>query len=85
MDVVYLAGVAVITLLALAGTLSSSFDDTLTQRVALALICIAGTAETWLQVHGLPSANSRSLLMFGVALYGVGSAIKTWRYARCKF
>jgi hypothetical protein len=74
----------VVALLSVAATLCPSFEDNFTQRIALAVICLASTAELWMHAHNGVSHNPRSLLIAGFALYAIGSAVKTWRYARFK-
>lgn len=83
-DILYIACVTAVALLSIAGTLCPAFDDNLLQRTALALIGLAASTEAWGYFHGSISANPRTLLLLGFAIYGIGSALKTWRYARIK-
>lgn len=79
-DVGYLAVLALVVGLTLLGIFHPMFDDNLAQRVALALIAIGCCMDGWTFWHGYSSANVRSVFLTGVALYGIGTALKAWRY-----
>lgn len=72
----------VLVALSIIGTLSRRYEDNLTQRISMALIAFGGAAYLFCQWDGLPAYNPRALLTAGCALFGIGSALKAWRYSR---
>lgn len=71
-----------LVVLSIIGTLSHRYEDNLIQRISMALIAFGGCAYLFCQWDGLPAYNPRALLTAGCALFGIGSALKTWRYSR---
>jgi len=81
MEHLYLAGIVLLSTLAVAATLHPGFDDTFTQRAGLGLISVGGAAEaTSLLAAASGSQNAHLLLVLGCAVYGVGTGLKTWHY-----
>lgn len=83
MQLIHFIAVAALVGLCIYGTLTRAFDDTLTQRAGMALTALAGTAEALVLWHdGSPSRNAQLLFGIGCALYGIGTWLKTWSYAK---
>lgn len=81
MEHLYISCVVLVALLAVAGALCPWFDDTLTQRIALMLIALGGWAEFVCYLGpACTKPNARALFALGLALYGIGTLIKTLRY-----
>lgn len=81
MEHLYISCVVLLSLLAVAGVLCPWFEDTLTQRMALALVALGGASEFICYLDGLcAKPNARALFVLGLALYGIGTLIKTLRY-----
>src|SRR5262245_59704166 len=81
MNELYIASVAVIFALSIAAVLSSWFNDNMTQRIGLAVINIGAFGvlfSTW--QHGLASETARTTMVFGIAVFGIGSAMKAIKY-----
>ncbi len=69
-----------VAMLAVAAVLSHVFDDNLLQRVGLSAICIGATLSAWVMLRGGESNNPFVLLAYGLAIYGVGTTQKVWRF-----
>ncbi|MDQ0084596.1 hypothetical protein J2W35_004965 [Variovorax boronicumulans] len=82
MELIYTVSAVVLLALSIMGTFSKNFDDNLLQRIAMALIAFGSSAFLFCHWDGISTYNPRALLMAGCALYGIGSAVKTWRYSR---
>lgn len=81
MNELYAASVAVIAALSVVAVLTRRFDDNFTQRVGLFIICLGSVGvlfTTWRD--GTATENSRAIMAFGLAVFGVGSALKAWKY-----
>lgn len=81
MDPVYVTAVAVLSALGVAGTLHPAFNDNLPQRAGMGMIALGGAVEAFaLMHHSFAGQNAHLLLVLGCAVYGTGSALKTWKY-----
>lgn len=81
MDGLYIMGLLAVCALSIAGTLLPAFDDTLIQRSGLTLMAFGSAAEAIAIFTNVPhSTNARMALVMGCAVYGVGTALKTWHY-----
>lgn len=81
MNELYVASVMVIAALSVVAVLTSRFDDNLTQRMGLFVICLGSAGVLFTSWRdGFAAENSRVVMTFGVALFGAGSALKAWKY-----
>jgi len=74
--------IGILVALSIWGTLSHRYDDNLLQRLSMALIAIGGSVYLFSHWDGIAAYNPRSLVTAGCALFGVGSALKAWRYSK---
>lgn len=86
MTELYVVSVVMIAVLALLAVLTPWFDDNTLQRTALSFICLGCTGELWhLFRFAASSDNARTCMVFGLALYSLGSALKAFfRYRKSK-
>lgn len=69
----------IIALIALAAVMTSKFDDTLTQRVGLSMICFGATLRVVAIAKQSPSEIACLILAYGLVVYAIGTTIKLKR------
>jgi len=68
----------VVIVLCILGLWSSKFRDNWLQHVGLALLLVGAVAVLWHAAQTDRSNVRELLLLFGLALYGAGTGLKTW-------
>jgi hypothetical protein len=67
---------------AVLAVLSHIYDDTLSQRIALALIALGATVQISYIVHTGYTSPGWGFMLAGVALYAAATVAKVWRLWR---
>ena len=74
-----IACLLVVMLGCVGGVVSYQFDDTLLQRLGMAVACLGALVQT-LFLLDAPKADPHAALLYaGLAVYAPGTAIKYWR------
>lgn len=79
-DEITLVCSAIVVLLCGAGIWSSLFRDNWAQFIGLSILEVAAIMVGWHAYTTERSSTRTMLLMIGLALYGLGTARKAWRY-----
>ena len=70
---------AIVAVAAVLAVLSRIYDDTLSQRIALALIALGATVQISLIMHTGYTSPGWGFMLAGVALYAAATVAKVWR------
>jgi hypothetical protein len=74
-----LAPYGLIALIALAAVMNSKFEDTLTQRIGLSMICFGAALRLMAITKESPSDIACLILAYGLVVYAIGTTIKLKR------
>jgi hypothetical protein len=69
---------AIVAVAAVLAVLSRIYDDTLSQRIALALIALGATVQISLIMHTGYTSPGWGFMLAGVALYAAATVAKVW-------
>lgn len=75
----YLIALVTVCALGTAAVLCRKYDDNIVQRTGIAMTCLAAVGRLF-ELDMMPEQNNhvRYLMVYGVAVYCVGTAYKVW-------
>lgn len=79
-SILYMASLAIISLLSLVAVLHNSFNDNLVQRIGLTMVCLSTMVTLWQAFNCLDFYASKTLFTYGIAVYAIGTAYKCWYF-----
>lgn len=83
MEVLYILAVVIVLVVSIVAVLAPWFHDNTFQRFALGCTALGSVGEIHsLLLRDVSSTNSRTLLIMGLAVYGLGSLWNAYRFHR---
>lgn len=79
MTAVYILSLLAIAGVCALGVLHPRYEDTLTQRIGLAVACLGAVAELAALLQAMAPLTARPITTAGVALFALGTVLKKWR------
>ena len=84
MPALYTLALLVVALVCALGVLHPRYEDTLLQRVGMAVACLGAVAELAALASGYDRINAHITTTLGAALFALGTVLKKWRGPRMR-
>ncbi|MBI3103252.1 MAG: hypothetical protein HYY98_17120 [Burkholderiales bacterium] len=82
MATIYTLALLIIAAVSALGVLHPRYEDTLLQRVGMAVACLGAVAELAALASGYDRINAHITTSTGAALFALGTMLKKWRGPR---
>jgi hypothetical protein len=82
MATLYILALLIVALVCALGVLHPRYEDTLLQRIGMAVACLGAVAELAALWHGYDRINAHITTTTGAALFALGTVVKKWRGPR---
>lgn len=79
MTSLYILALLTVALVCALGVLHPRYEDTLLQRIGMAVACLGAVAELAALWHGYDRINAHITTTLGAALFALGTVVKKWR------
>lgn len=79
MATLYILALLIVALVCALGVLHPRYEDTLLQRIGMAVACLGAVAELAALWHGYDRINAHITTTLGAALFALGTVVKKWR------
>ena len=79
-DVLYILSLIVVAVLTVVGLWCKSFQDNLLQTFGMAAVCAGCVIRLGCMAIHQPVEATRYMVMYGLALYGLGTAWKVYKF-----
>lgn len=82
MATLYTLALLIVALVCALGVLHPRYEDTLLQRIGMAVACLGAVAELAALASGYDRINAHITTTLGAALFALGTVVKKWRGPR---
>lgn len=82
MATLYTLALLIVAAVCALGVLHPRYEDTLLQRIGMAVACLGAVAELAALWHGYDRINAHITTTLGAALFALGTVVKKWRGPR---
>lgn len=82
MAALYTLALLIVALVCALGVLHPRYEDTLLQRIGMAVACLGAVAELAALASGYDRINAHITTTLGAALFALGTVVKKWRGPR---
>jgi len=82
MATLYTLALLIVAAVCALGVLHPRYEDTLLQRIGMAVACLGAMAELAALWHGYDRINAHITTTTGAALFALGTVLKKWRGPR---